>query len=100
MLRTPAPRATIAALLAFTVNAFAAGADQAPPAPNAMPLSLKRAVEIAISPAGNANIKLAEEQYKQAKARSAEARAAFLPNLNGAASDANLVQSLGKRGVT
>ncbi len=104
MRRTPAPRALLAALLAFTVSPFAAGADQAGEvsnaAPNAMPLSLKRAVEIAISPKGNANVKLAEEQYKQAKARSAEARSAFLPNLSGAASDANLVQSLGRLGVT
>ena len=104
MRRTPAPRALLAALLAFTVSPFAAGADQAGEvsnaAPNAMPLSLKRAVEIAISPKGNTNVKLAEEQYKQAKARSAEARSAFLPNLSGAASDANLVQSLGRLGVT
>ena len=104
MRRKPTPESTLAVLLTFTVNAFAANADQAAPAlnavPNAMPLSLKRAVEIAISPKGNGNISLAEEQYKQAKARSAEARAGFLPNLSGAASDANVVQSLGRLGVT
>ncbi len=100
MRRTPAPRAMLAVLLAITVNAFAASEDQAAPAPNTMSLSLKRAVEIAISPKGNGNIKLAEEQYKQARARSAEARSAFLPNLSGAASEANVVQSLGKLGVT
>jgi outer membrane protein len=100
MRRTPAPKAMLAVLLTFTVNAFAASADQAGPAPNAMPLSLKRAVEIAISPKGNGNISLAEEQYKQAKARSAEARSAFLPNLNGAASGTNAVSSLGRLGIT
>ena len=104
MRRTPAPKTMLALLLTFSVNAFAADADQAPaavtPSPNGMPLSLKRAVEIAISPKGNGNISLAEEQYKQAKARSAEARSAFLPNLSGAASDVNLVQSLGRLGVT
>ncbi len=100
MRNTLTPRAILAGLLAFTVNAFAASAEQEGPASRAMPLSLKRAVEIAISPKGNGNISLAEEQYKQAKARSAEARAAFLPNLSGAASGTNVVQSLGRLGVT
>ncbi len=44
-------------------------------------LSLHRAIEIATSPEGNANIQLSGEALKQAQARSAEARAALLPDL-------------------
>jgi outer membrane protein len=49
------------------------------PAP--LQLSLKRAVEVAIAPEGSAKIQLADEALKQAQARSAEARAALLPDL-------------------
>ena len=42
-------------------------------------LSLRRAVEIATSPEGNARIQLAAESTEQAKARSTQARAALLP---------------------
>lgn len=44
-------------------------------------LSLKRAVEIALSPEGSARIQLSEEALRQARSRSAEARAALLPDI-------------------
>ncbi len=50
-------------------------------------LSLKHAVEVAISPEGNTNIQLSGEALKQARARALQARAALLPDLEGAFSD-------------
>ena len=44
-------------------------------------LSLKRAVEIAVSGEGNTAVQLSGEAVKQAQARSAQARAALLPDL-------------------
>lgn len=52
-------------------------------AQNSLPLSLKRAVEIALAPEGNPRVALAEETIKQAQSRIAEARAAFLPTIDG-----------------
>lgn len=56
----------------------------AEPAPenSTLTLSLKRAVEIALSPEGNAAIQLSGEALKQAKSRSAQARAALLPDIS------------------
>jgi outer membrane protein len=45
-------------------------------------LSLKRAVELALSPEGNVQIQLSAEALKQTQARSAQARAALLPNID------------------
>jgi outer membrane protein len=50
--------------------------------PSALSLSLKRAVELALSPEGNVQIQLSQEALKQAQARSAQARAALLPNFD------------------
>src|SRR5215472_13837069 len=47
-------------------------------------LSLKRAVEIATSPEGSTQIQISGESLKQARERSTEARAALLPDLEGA----------------
>jgi outer membrane protein TolC len=63
-------------------------------------LSLKRAVEVAVSRQGNANILMADEAVHQAQARSAQARAAFLPDAEGAASEQSSIKSLGQLGVT
>jgi outer membrane protein len=45
-------------------------------------LSLKRAVQLALSPEGNVQVQLSQEALKQAQARSAQARAALLPNFD------------------
>jgi len=46
-------------------------------------LTLRKAVEIAVSRDGNARIQLADESVKQAELRSKQARAALLPNVDG-----------------
>jgi outer membrane protein len=63
-------------------------------------LSLKRAVEIATSPEGNTRIQLSGEALKQAQARSAEARAALLPDVEAAFSDQNATRNLAAQGIT
>ena len=50
--------------------------------PDTLPLSLKKAVEIATAPDGATRVKLAEEELRQAKARANEARSALLPNVD------------------
>jgi outer membrane protein len=56
-------------------------ADQ-PSQRSVLSLSLKRAVELALSPEGNVQIQLSVEALKQAQARSAQVRAALLPNID------------------
>ncbi len=74
----------------------------APPMRAAGPLqlSLKRAVEIATSPEGNTRIQLSGEALKQAESRSAQARAALLPDLEAAFSEQNLTRNLAAQGIT
>lgn len=62
-------------------------------------LSLKRAVELAISPEGNTNIQLSGEALKQAQARSAEAKAALLPDFEASIGEQNATRNLGALGI-
>jgi outer membrane protein TolC len=62
-------------------------------------LSLKRAVEVAVSPEGNTKIQLSGEALKQAQSRSAEARAALLPDLEASVTDRNQTESLAAMGI-
>src|SRR5208282_6435141 len=62
-------------------------------------LSLKRAVEIATSPEGNTYIQLSDESVKQAKSRSAEARSAFLPDIEAQAEQTTAMRSLAALGL-
>src|SRR5271167_4678589 len=57
-------------------------------------LTLKRAVDVAISPEGSARIQLAGEALRQAQARALEQRAALLPNIDGAFSDQSRTENL------
>ena len=50
-------------------------------------LSLKRAVEIAVTPEGSPRVALAEESIKQAEAKQAESRAALLPDFESSIND-------------
>lgn len=59
------------------------------PAQDTLPLSLKRAVEIALAPDGSPRVALAEETIHQAQTRVAQARAAFLPDIETSVSDQN-----------
>ena len=62
-------------------------------------LSLKRAVEIATSPEGNTYIQLSDENLKQAKSRSAEARSALLPDIEAQADQITAMKSLAALGL-
>ena len=62
-------------------------------------LDMKRAVEIALAPDGNSRVQLAKEQIRQAESRSAEARAALLPDFEGYVSDQSETANLGSFGI-
>jgi outer membrane protein TolC len=62
-------------------------------------LSLKRAVEVAVAPEGSAKIQLADEALKQAQARSAEARAALLPDLEASFNYSSQTVNLAAEGL-
>jgi outer membrane protein len=61
-------------------------------------LSLKRAVDVAISPEGSASIQLADEALKQAQARALEQRAALLPNVDASFTDQGRTENLAALG--
>jgi outer membrane protein len=82
----------------WLVPAVLLAQDAVPRAP--LQLSLKRAVEIAISPEGSAQVQLSTESWKQARARSAEARAALLPDLEASFNDRNQTTNLAALGIT
>ena len=52
-----------------------------------LPLSMKRAVEIALAPDGSARMALAQESIQQAEQKVLQAKAAFLPNLDASIQD-------------
>ena len=67
-------------LLLFLASLGMAAGQQ--PERTVLSLSLKRAVELALSPEGNVQIQLSGEALQQAQSRSAQARAALLPNID------------------
>jgi len=73
-------------------------AAQAPE--RAIQLSMKRAVEVATAPEGSARIQLAEEALKQAQARSAQARAALLPDVEASFRYSSQTLSLAGEGLS
>lgn len=64
-----------------------------------LPLSLKRAVEIALAPDGSPRVALAEESIQQARTRVAQARAAFLPDIETSVTDQNETVNLRSFGL-
>ena len=62
-------------------------------------LSLKRAVQLAISPEGNTRVQLSAEALKQAESRSVQARSALLPDVAGAFIFQNLTRNLAALGI-
>jgi outer membrane protein len=78
----------------LTSLAADAAADRGP-----LRLTLKRAVELALSPEGNTYIQLSDENVKQAKDRSAEARSAFLPDIEAQAGQESQMRSLAALGL-
>lgn len=71
----------------------------APLAAAPVELSLKRAVQLAVSPEGNTRVRLSEESLKQAESRTGQARAALLPDLSAAFTDQNLTRNLAAQGI-
>ena len=84
--------------LALILSAAAFAADH-PPDRGPLVLSLKRAVEIAVAPEGSTRVQLAQESMKQAESKSAQARAALLPDLSGAFVEQNLTRNLEALGI-
>ena len=72
--------------------------DDAARAP--LQLSLKRAVEMATSPEGNANIQLAGRGAEAGAGAVAEARAALLPDVESSVSDQSRTENLAALGIT
>ena len=62
--------------------------------PPVLQLTLKQAVDLALAPDGNTRVKLAAEAIRQAEARSAEARAALLPDVEGTVSEQSETSNL------
>jgi outer membrane protein len=62
-------------------------------------LSLQRAVEIALSPEGSSRYQLSHENVKQSETRSAQVRAALLPDLDGSAAYQNQTRNLDALGL-
>lgn len=77
------------------------GASPAPQAAAkpALQLNLRQAVDLALGPEGNARVRLAEEFVRQARARSAQARAALLPSIESSFGQQNLTRNLEAFGI-
>ncbi len=67
--------------------------------PPVLRLSLKDAVDLALAPDGNARAQLAVEMIRQAEARSAQARAALLPNVDASMVEQNQTRNLAAFGI-
>src|ERR1035438_1870755 len=70
-----------------------------PLAAQPVPLSMKHAVQLAVSPEGNTRVQLTTEALKQAESRTGQARAALLPDLSAAFTDQNRTANLGDMGL-
>src|SRR5437588_1574258 len=79
--------------VALLLPVLAMAADQ-PPARGPLELSLKHAVDLAVAPEGSAKVQISIEARKQAESRSAQARAALLPDLSAAVTEQNLTRNL------
>ena len=74
--------------MVLPLNFLSVGRAQGlPPAQTILPLSLKRAVEIALAPEGSTRVALAQESIKQAESRRAQSRGQLLPDLESSVSD-------------
>ncbi|MFB3827799.1 MAG: TolC family protein [Bryobacteraceae bacterium] len=62
-------------------------------------LTLKRAVELALSPEGSARVQISAEMVRQAETRAAQARAALLPNFEAGFTGQNLTRNLAAMGI-
>src|SRR5579884_3408010 len=74
-------------------------AQQLETRPPVLQLSLKKAVEIALAPEGSTRLQLAQEVLKESEARTAEARAALLPDFEGQVTERNFTENLQALGL-
>ena len=81
------------------ILAFTGAAAGQQPEQSVLSLSLKRAVQIAIAPDGNAQIELSAEALKQANARSGQALAPLLPDVSSSLSYRNQTLNLNASGL-
>jgi outer membrane protein len=81
------------------ILAFTGAAVGQQPERSVLSLSLKRAVQIAIAPDGNAQIQLSAEALKQANARSGQALAPLLPDISSSLSYRNQTLNLNASGL-
>jgi len=65
-----------------------------------LPLTLRRAIEVATSPEGNTQIQLSAEAIRQAQSRSAQSRAALLPDVEASFTDQSRTVNLASQGLT
>ncbi|MGO4883196.1 MAG: TolC family protein [Bryobacteraceae bacterium] len=84
-------------LLLVVVPLCSAGEGPAERGP--LQLSLRRAVELALSPEGNTYIQLSDESLRQAKYRTAEFRSALLPDIEAQAEQTTAMRSLAALGL-
>ncbi len=80
--------------MAFLCRAEDSAVERGP-----LQLTLKRAVQLALSPEGNTYIQLSDENVRQAKSRSAEVRSALLPDIETQASQTVAMKSLAALGL-
>ncbi len=64
-----------------------------------MSLSMKQAVDLALSPEGNARVQLAHELIQATSTRVAQSRAALLPNVDASITEQNFTRNLKAFGV-
>jgi outer membrane protein TolC len=64
-----------------------------------LPLSMRRAIELAIAPEGDTRVELAGELIAQGEARRRQARAALLPNLDSSISYQDVTRNLRAFGI-
>ncbi len=67
--------------------------------PPALPLTLRKSLEIALATDGNARVEMAQEGILQAEARKNQARAALLPHVDGSVSYQSLTRNLRAFGI-
>jgi outer membrane protein len=75
------------------------GAGDGPADRGPLQLTLRRAVELALSPEGSTYIQLSDENLRQAKSRSNEVRSALLPDIEAQASQTTAMRSLAALGL-
>lgn len=85
-------------LLLVVMAASLAAAQEAAPQPT-LKVSLKRAVEIALTPEGSPRVALAMESVKQAQEQAREAKSAFLPTVDGTVQEQNETVNLKTFGI-